>query len=81
MIVVRKLNVLKIGFADAFSQDLRGLGITNIARPEQLAHDDALPIAGLERFRGGHFALETHVEEISDQIRSFLMELVPGGMF
>jgi len=32
-------------------------------------------------YDAGHFALETHVKEISDQIRSFLMELVQGGKF
>jgi hypothetical protein len=40
-----------------------------------------IPSAKVIFYDAGHFGLETHVEEISDQIRSFLMELAQGGKF
>ena len=40
-----------------------------------------IPSAKVVFYDTGHFALETHVEEISDQIRSFLTGLVQGGKF
>ena len=40
-----------------------------------------IPSAKVVFYDTGHFALETHVEEISDQIRSFLNGLVQGGKF
>ena len=40
-----------------------------------------IPSAKVVFYDTGHFALETHVEEISDQIRSFLTGLVRSGKF
>jgi pimeloyl-ACP methyl ester carboxylesterase len=40
-----------------------------------------IPSAKVVFYDAGHFALETHVEEISDQIRSFLTGLVRDGKF
>ena len=40
-----------------------------------------IPSAKVVFYDTGHFALETHVEEISDQIRSFLTGLVERGKF
>jgi hypothetical protein len=37
--------------ADALSKDARGLGIAKVAWAKQLAHDNALPVAGLECLR------------------------------
>ena len=44
LVSVGKLDVLEIGLANA-----RRLGRAEVALAEQLAHDDALPVAGLER--------------------------------
>jgi len=49
--------------------------------PAAQAFGRDIPSAKVIFYDAGHFALETHVEEISDQIRSFLMELVQGGKF
>jgi pimeloyl-ACP methyl ester carboxylesterase len=40
-----------------------------------------IPSAKVVFYDTGHFALETHVQEISDQIHSFLSELVHSGKF
>lgn len=40
-----------------------------------------IPSAKVVLYDTGHFALETHVQEISDEIRSFLSELVQTGKF
>ena len=48
---IGELDVLEIWLADALSDDARGLGVGKVARAEQLAHDDAFPVAGPERLR------------------------------
>ena len=45
------------------------------------AYRQDIPAAELVFYDTGHFALETHVEEISNQIRSFLTGLVERGKF
>ncbi|HTD16722.1 MAG TPA: alpha/beta hydrolase [Chthoniobacterales bacterium] len=49
--------------------------------PGAEAYRRDIPSAKVVFYDTGHFALETHVEEISDQIRSFLTGLVQGGKF
>ena len=45
------------------------------------AHRRDISSAKVVFYDTGHFALETHVEEISDQIRSFLTRLIQSGKF
>jgi pimeloyl-ACP methyl ester carboxylesterase len=49
--------------------------------PGAEAYRRDIPSAKVVFYDTGHFALETHVEEISDQIRSFLTGLAKGGKF
>ena len=49
--------------------------------PGAEAYRRDIPSAKVVFYDTGHFALETHVEEISDQIGSFLTGLVQGGKF
>jgi len=54
---------------------------TDLSRKEFLYRTGLGALAVLAASDTGHFALETHVEEISDQIRSFLTGLVERGKF
>jgi len=49
--------------------------------PGAEAYRRDIPSAKVVFYDTGHFALETHVAEIADQIRSFLTGLVQGGKF
>jgi hypothetical protein len=51
----------------------------DLSRKEFLYQTSLGVLAKVVFFDTGHFALETHHEQISDQIRSFLTGLVQSG--
>jgi hypothetical protein len=73
----------RLGHPELSCQLLLGMAgmIPFFISPAAQAFGRDIPSAKVIFYDAGYFALETHVEEISDQIRSLLMELVQGGKF
>ena len=67
------------GVVEKLCQDPRVVTLPGWSGAQAFGRD--IPSAKVIFYDAGYFALETHVEEISDQIRSLLMELVQGGKF